>query len=316
MSNDNQRHTTMVDTSSNEQSLNKDGPDLKLGPQEAINKEGFLSDYVGHTSECNSYLQQQLKQSQDESDKYCPYLSHSRDFEETTDSLDANKDSESQDIGWWDISDKILDNDAVELDCDDPKLIAELTEEPEQYVNKPRTESSKTKLMAATPIYGTASKLGPSKDDSDSKGYIDTDQIYVNPPLLADRMYLTLKRPASYELHALDVHNSNPIPFARICPDVQERVLDQVGHLDLSNLQTQECLQQYRRGLSTPCWPKEWESDRFACWNCYVSNEDVCMRWLGGVAFAVLPLIAQLRKSDVGPQDMDYWVWDGCRVDA
>jgi hypothetical protein len=126
----------------------------------------------------------------------------------------------------------------------------------------------------------------------------------------------SVSEPPLYDFHTPNADTSDPVPLNCICPTILQQDVFQLDDRGLCKLKPQCCVQQHCRGLLTPHWPNETDSNKVTYWDCYVDNEDVWMRWLGGNASVILQLISRLlRKPGVGPEDVDYSIWDGERTD-
>lgn len=204
----------------------------------------------------------------------------------------------------WDFSEEPLDNNAVELTVDD-RFITGLITEGEWIRPLNITKRSSRSVSGHLPDTSPTESSCSAEDDNAS------DTVHDSPSSAsADNISLPEELSGHYFL-ALDAYNSDPLPFEDICPIVIEYAAQQLDEFDWSKLKRRRCLEQCGNDLRTLRWSQDVKSEKFACWTCSMTKESVCIRWLGGNAFLILPLLPRLRKPDTGPESLEYWVWGG-----
>ncbi|KAF2622585.1 hypothetical protein BU25DRAFT_425535 [Macroventuria anomochaeta] len=152
---------------------------LELLLQRKKKMNDMLEDLVTYSRENNNYLQQQLRQSLVKTDKYRSHFSYLKDVVDQAESLGTINDSQVHNLDRWDIGDEVLDDDAVELGCNDTTLITELAEENEQAHDTSNMKSTLNSINADT--------SGPTRPEefSDSE-YSTVTGSLLNSPLLDD----------------------------------------------------------------------------------------------------------------------------------
>jgi hypothetical protein len=213
----------------------------------------------------------------------------------------------------WDISDDLLDDDAFELLVDDT-FVAQVIAESELIRTQTGTERKSNFLGGYLPVTSSASteaRTSPKNDISSTPLTLASsqDKDRVSAPD-ADNTSLSEEMSGHYFL-ALDAYNHDPVPFEDICPIVIEFAAQQLDEFDWSKLKRRKCMEQLKHDSRTHRWSQDVKHDRFACWTCSMSKDSVCMRWLGGNAFLILPLLPKLRKPGTRTDQLEYWVWGG-----
>jgi len=159
----------------------------------------------------------------------------------------------------------------------------------------------------ATPIHECAETL--PHEDLELKDSPTSCDLSPSPPAQHDTFSSTSSdQGIDLVFWASESYNADPINIRDVHPEVLRTASKQVAHIPLEHLYTVCCAAQQGRGVPT-LW--SCAGDKLACWDCYTSQSRVCVRWLRGNEFIILPLVAWFRREDAEPSDRDYWIWDG-----
>ncbi|KAH6618891.1 hypothetical protein C7974DRAFT_39076 [Boeremia exigua] len=268
--------------------------------QKMKKKNEVLKHCVPESHNGNDPLEQQLVAPSTENNNNFTNLPHRKDIVDLEGGVATREVFRTKALCRRDVSDELQNNDVTDLKCDRLDLITALAE---------ACRECRQGFATSKGTVEDTSRQTQTENDRSTEYITLTCTPPGSPPLTHHA--LSSEIPAGYDFYALDAYHSDPVPFGRMCPQVREIAALQLYHYDLSNLNGQRCLQQHYLGLRTYRWYMESNSDKFACEDCSMSKTSVCMRWLGGNAFLILPLIPKFRTLGLASEDLGYWIWDG-----
>jgi hypothetical protein len=172
----------------------------------------------------------------------------------------------------------------------------------EQLADQP---ASPLILNGTSPIHGS----GPIQplESLDANDYSMNVDLHSSPPNSTKTPSTTSSdENRKFQLNAVDAYNADPVKD--ICKEVLHIASQQLRRIPGEHLFRFCCTAQQDKGVPT-LWCRL--GDKIACWDCYTSKNRVCIRWLGGDEYLMLPLAACFRRVEAEPWEKDYWIWDG-----
>ncbi|KAF2036155.1 hypothetical protein EK21DRAFT_83865 [Setomelanomma holmii] len=142
------------------------------------------------------------------------------------------------------------------------------------------------------------------------------DDLFITAHLTASATtnYLTPRlcvAESPYTFFGFDAVTLDPLPESQICPAIPHKATQVLDCVDTHGIALGKCI--YQSSLRRPTLWSFGTCDKLACSGCFVSRK-VCMRWLGGQSYIILPLLTALRKPSAQIVDTEYWLWDGVEV--